>query len=163
MRPAPSSSGSHRISSPTARSPAWSTNAGAIPFPGLAVYAGTKAGLTNFTETLRLELKGTGVGLTVVSPGPVETEMWQRLEHDEKPFVAVGLRRFRQVGFLPKLSPEQIAVDTVDGIVSGQRFVRLPRRYHGYHYLANTPRRLVEAVLVGTKFPQDWDQQEGTR
>ena len=41
-----------------------SSLAGAIPFPGLAVYAGTKAGLTNFTETLRLELRRTGVGLT---------------------------------------------------------------------------------------------------
>jgi short-subunit dehydrogenase len=137
--------------------------AAAIPFPGLAVYAGTKAGLTNFSESLRLELKGTGIGLTVVSPGPVETEMWERLEHDEKPFTAVGLRRFKQVGFLPKLSAEQVAVGTVNGIVAGKRFVRLPLRYNGYHYLANTPRRLVEAVLVGTKFPQDWDEQEATR
>ena len=33
-----------------------SSIAGAIPFPGLAAYAGSKAGLTNFTESLRLEL-----------------------------------------------------------------------------------------------------------
>ena len=54
-----------------------SSVAGAIPFPGLAAYAGSKAGLTNFSETLRLELKHTDIGITVVSPGPVDTEMWE--------------------------------------------------------------------------------------
>lgn len=135
-----------------------SSVAGAIPFPGLAAYAGTKAGLTNFTETLRLELKDTGIGLTVVSPGPVDTEMWDRLEGDDKPFVAVGLRRFKQVGFLPKLSTKQIADATVDAVEADRRFVRMPKRYHGYHLLSNSPRRMVEAVLIGTNFPKDWEQ-----
>ena len=43
-----------------------SSLAGAITFPGLTAYAGTKAGVTPFTESLRLELHGTGIGLTVV-------------------------------------------------------------------------------------------------
>lgn len=133
-----------------------SSVAGAIPFPGLAAYAGTKAGITNFTETLRLEIKGTGVDLTVVSPGPVETEMWDRLENDQRPFAAVGLKRFRRLGFLPKLSPEQIADATVDAVLQNKRFVRLPKRYGGYHLLSNAPRRLVEGALLGTKFPHDW-------
>ena len=57
-----------------------SSVAATIPFPGLAAYAGSKAGITNFTESLRLELAGTGVNFTVVSPGPVDTDMWDRLE-----------------------------------------------------------------------------------
>lgn len=133
--------------------------AGAVPFPGLAAYAGTKAGLTNFTETLRLELKNTEIGLTVVSPGPVDTEMWERLERDDAPFAAVGLRRFKQVGFLPKLAAQDIAAATVAAVEANKRFVRMPRRYSGYHLLANTPRRMVEAVLIGTKFPKDWERQ----
>lgn len=129
---------------------------GAIPFPGLAAYAGTKAGITNFTETLRLELKGTGVDLTVVSPGPVETEMWERLENVQRPFAAVGLKRFRRLGFLPKLSPEKVADATVDAVLQEKRFVRLPKRYGAYHVLSNAPRRLVEVALFGAKFPHDW-------
>lgn len=135
-----------------------SSIAGAIPFPGLAAYSGTKAGITNFTESLRLEIRGTGVDLTVVSPGPVETEMWERLENIQRPFAAVGLTRFRRLGFLPKLSPEKIADATVDAVLQEKRFVRLPKRYAAYHVLSNAPRRLVEGALFGTKFPHDWKQ-----
>ncbi|HEX8826097.1 MAG TPA: SDR family oxidoreductase [Archangium sp.] len=42
--------------------------------PGLAVYAGTKRFLDGFTESLRLEVLGSGVVVTQVAPGPVETE-----------------------------------------------------------------------------------------
>jgi short-subunit dehydrogenase len=131
--------------------------AGAIPFPGFAAYAGTKAGITNFTETLRLELKGTGVDFTVVSPGPTDTEMWSRLENDDRPFTAVGLKRFRQLGFLPKLSPDQIADAIVDAVLQEKRFVRMPKRYGAFHLLSNAPRRLVEGTLIGTSFPRDWE------
>ncbi|MEL6893197.1 MAG: SDR family NAD(P)-dependent oxidoreductase, partial [Actinomycetota bacterium] len=134
--------------------------AGAIPFPGLAAYAGSKAGLTNFTETLRIELKRTGVGLTVVSPGPVDTEMWDRLDHADNEFAGVGLTRFRRLGFLPKLEVGEIADATVRAVETGQRFVRLPRRYGGYHVLSNAPRRLVEGALLGTRFPHEWTEED---
>ncbi len=42
--------------------------------PGVAVYAGTKHYVTAFTESLRLEVKGHGVVVTQVCPGPVATE-----------------------------------------------------------------------------------------
>jgi len=103
-------------------------------------------------------LKGTGVDLTVVSPGPTETEMWERLENDDRPFAAVGLARFKKLGFLPKLSPEVVAEATVRAVERSKRFVRLPRRYNGYHLLSNSPRRLVEGALIGTTFPKDWEK-----
>ncbi len=99
----------------------------------------------------------TGIGLTVVSPGTTDTEMWDRIETGERPFVAVGLQRFRQLAFLPKLTPEGIAAATVDGVEKTKRFVRQPTRDAMYHLPANAPRRLVEASLVGTKFPKDWE------
>ena len=129
--------------------------AGAIPFPGLAAYAGSKAGLTNFTETLRIELKDTPINLTVVSPGPVLTEMWERLDNDDRPFAGAALTRFRRLAFLPKLSVDAIVGATVDAVEEEKRFVRMPARYGGYHMLSNAPRRLVEAALVGVKFPDD--------
>jgi uncharacterized protein len=133
-----------------------SSVAGAIPFPGLAAYAGSKAGLTNFTETLRIELKRTGVGLTVVSPGPVETEMWERLDNQVRPFAEAGLTRFRHLGFLPRMSVEKLVDSTVSAVEREKRFVRLPKRYAGYHALNNAPRRIVELALAGVKFPRDW-------
>ena len=43
--------------------------------PGQAWYGASKAGLAQFTETLRAELAGTGVHVCVVYPGPVATPM----------------------------------------------------------------------------------------
>ena len=50
-----------------------SSIAGDIPVPGMAVYAATKAYVTSLTEALRAELNGTGVTVTAVCPGPVDT------------------------------------------------------------------------------------------
>jgi short-subunit dehydrogenase len=51
-----------------------SSSAGFLPVPQLAVYAATKAYVTSFSEALRAELRGTGVSVTTLCPGPVETE-----------------------------------------------------------------------------------------
>ena len=45
-----------------------------MPMPGLGVYAATKAYVTSFSEALRMELRGTGVRVEALCPGPVHTE-----------------------------------------------------------------------------------------
>ena len=47
--------------------------AGFQPLPYMAVYAATKAFVVSFTESLRAELRGTGVRVVCVCPGPVNT------------------------------------------------------------------------------------------
>lgn len=47
---------------------------GFVPGPYMAVYHGTKAFVVSFSESLRSELKGTGVSVTVVCPGPTASE-----------------------------------------------------------------------------------------
>jgi len=51
--------------------------AGKTPVPYNSIYATTKAGLINFSESLQIELKGTGVTSSVVCPGFVsDAGMW---------------------------------------------------------------------------------------
>ncbi len=47
--------------------------AGCVPTPGAAVYSATKFGLRALSYALAEELRGTGVTISVVSPGPVDT------------------------------------------------------------------------------------------
>jgi len=51
-----------------------SSSAGFLPIPGMAVYAASKAYVNCFSEALRAELRGTGVRVTALCPGPVHTE-----------------------------------------------------------------------------------------
>ncbi|QDQ98087.1 mycolate reductase [Tomitella fengzijianii] len=48
--------------------------AGNMPIPHNATYAATKAFANTFSESLRHELRGKGVHVTLLAPGPVRTE-----------------------------------------------------------------------------------------
>ena len=51
-----------------------SSSASFLPMPTFAVYAASKAYVTSFSEGLRAELRGSGVSVTSLCPGPVHTE-----------------------------------------------------------------------------------------
>lgn len=52
--------------------------AGRMGVAGEAVYAATKAGLDVFAESLRLEVRGSGVDVGVLVPGVVQTRFFER-------------------------------------------------------------------------------------
>ena len=52
--------------------------AGFLPGPGMAVYYASKAYVISLTEALRAELAPRGVRVTVLCPGPVQTEFQAR-------------------------------------------------------------------------------------
>lgn len=77
-----------------------SSSAGFLPLPGFAVYAGTKAYVTSFSEAVRAEVAGSGVLVSALCPGPVETE-----------FDVVASRGDDRSGAGPKLA--RVPVDRV--------------------------------------------------
>jgi NAD(P)-dependent dehydrogenase (short-subunit alcohol dehydrogenase family) len=69
-------------------------------FPENVAYAASKYGLRGLHETLVAEYRGTGVRLTLVSPGATDTGIWDPFAPEHRP------------GFLPRaamLRPEDVA------------------------------------------------------
>lgn len=128
-----------------------SSVAGSAAVPGLGVYGATKAGLAHVGEALRLELRGSGVGVLVVQPGPLRSPMMTRIGAD--PVVAAALRRLRATRLLPDVDPATVARATVLAMAAGRPRLTLPRRVAPVTGAAAAPSALLRTVLLGTDRP----------
>ena len=126
-----------------------SSLAGVFPVPGTSIYAGTKAGLTHYSNIAWGDLKGTPIGVTTVEPGPVKTEMWDRFV--EHPTVGRAAKRLGRMQLIPQEQPEKLASDVVRAVQRDRRHLRYPKRVYAAFLLESAPRRLTEALLVGQK------------
>jgi short-subunit dehydrogenase len=88
-----------------------SSVAGNQPGPRSAIYAATKAFVTNFTEGLAVELKGTGVTVTAVLPGLTHSEF-----HDVS---GVGERPRSTPEFL-WMTADAVAAEAIDATAKGR-------------------------------------------
>jgi short-subunit dehydrogenase len=105
------------------------SSAGLLPIPYEATYAATKAFALRFVEALHEELRGTGVRVLAVNPGPVATE-WQRVAG------------FDDVGVVPgKIPAEQVVAESLAAYERGRRSV-VPGR---------TVRWLMRGATVGPR------------
>jgi uncharacterized protein len=94
------------------------STAGMQPMPYSAGYSAAKAYMLTFSEALHQELRGRGVTVTALAPGPVETEFWNIAGWE----TASGKSFERSVpGAL--ISPEQAARAGVEGLEHGERVV----------------------------------------
>ena len=113
---------------------------------GLTTYCATKAGLSHFTSGIAQELRGTGVGTTLVEPGPVNTSMWGRLEPT---LAAPSLRRLLRLQMIAVVEPDDLARAVLDKVEAGGGHVVLPRRMTPIMAMAWLPKRAAELALVG--------------
>jgi uncharacterized protein len=104
------------------------STAGLQPIPYESVYAATKAFVISFTDALHTELRGSGVRVTSVNPGPVPTE-WQQ---------AAGYEKGR-TGVVPgTISAEQVVRESLAAYERGRRFV-IPGRVIRWLMRATAP------------------------
>lgn len=105
-----------------------------------APYAATKAAVDAFTETVRLELAGSPVRVTLVRPGVVAGTSFFR-EHvrsDQLP---------RATDFMPSVTPPQVASAVLNAVRKGKPTVDIPGNlralYVMYALAPNATRRLL--------------------
>jgi short-subunit dehydrogenase len=86
--------------------------AGFMPGPGMAVYYATKSYVLSFSEALHHELSSQGVRVTVLCPGPVETEFQARAGMPDDHFPHLLAR-----------SAERVAREGYEGLMRGKSVV----------------------------------------
>jgi NADP-dependent 3-hydroxy acid dehydrogenase YdfG len=106
--------------------------AGKMGFSGGATYCATKHAVVGLTESIRSELYGTNIGVSLVMPVVVNTELGS------------GLPRTR--GF-KAVQPEDVADAIVDALQTGRFEVYVPKSMSSLARLgALVPRKTMEAV-----------------
>ncbi|MGW3661882.1 SDR family NAD(P)-dependent oxidoreductase [Streptomyces sp. NPDC005141] len=86
-----------------------SSVASTMPGSFQAVYNASKSFLQSFTQALQDELRGTGVSVTALMPGPTETDFFRRADMDDT-----------QVGQQQKDDPARVAEQGLDALFAGK-------------------------------------------
>lgn len=115
--------------------------------PGMATYAGTKAGLSQFTSGLEADLRGTGLRTLLVELGPIRSPMIERAR--AYPPTDAAFTRLLRTRLLSMITAGQAAEAVCDALERDRRHVRLPRRAIPYALLTQAPRELAAIVLTG--------------
>lgn len=111
--------------------------AGKAGFPGGATYCGTKHFVVGVSEAVRAELRGTGVEISCVMPGPVNTELM------------AGAPSARGV---KNVNPEDVAAAIVEALELPRFDVYVPKTLGPINAVMGiVPRRGREALARGLK------------
>lgn len=105
----------HLLTRPEAHIANVSSMGGFLPVPGQSIYGATKAAVKLLTEGLYAELRDTNVGVSVIMPGGVSTEITSN-SGVEMPAGAGSVQESR----IPTTSPEEAARIICDGVAGNQ-------------------------------------------
>ena len=94
------------------------STAGMQPMPYSAGYSAAKAYVLTFSEAIHQEVRGRGVTVTALAPGPVDTDFWQIAGWEVQ-----GGKSFERAVPGTLISPEQAARAGVEGLEHGERVV----------------------------------------
>jgi short-subunit dehydrogenase len=88
-------------------------------WPGATAYLAARWAMRGFTEALRADLDGSGIGVTLVEPGVVKSTYW---EHNPKSRERVP----KLAKLIPELTPEDVAHAITRGIERNKRAIVIP-------------------------------------
>jgi uncharacterized protein len=123
-------------------------------WPGFGAYAATKAALSVATETLAMEMTGTGVHVMEVLPGPVDTAVQGETR------LAPGIDRM--LGRMPLGEAATMASRIITGLERNRRRVIYPRLAAiAYLLPALASRDLRRRAARAAREVEGWDALEG--
>lgn len=122
------------------------SGAGFIAGGGGATYCATKFGVVGFSEAVSLELRGTGVEVSVVAPAVIKTEM------------STGLKELRGIR---AVTPEEVAGAIVDGLKNPRFAIFVPKGLGpmalAFSAIPHRPRHALARLMKSDKLLLDVD------
>lgn len=108
-----------------------------LPFPYYSVYSATKSFVLSFTETIAAELSSSGVIVTALCPGTIETAF-----HTE------NMRKTNAMKSNKPMSAERVAKDGVDLFLNGKG-----KKIVGFKnwFISNLPRFIPDKLMMKIK------------
>jgi uncharacterized protein len=118
-----------------------SSPASYIAWPNASAYIAARRAMSGLADTLRSELKGKGISVTLAVLGTVETPYWQHNPGSRENMPETDPR------LVPVLTPEQAAEAIVSGAEAGTTLVVKPAIYRALFVLNALFPRLVASQL----------------
>ena len=107
------------------------------PGPLMSVYCASKSYILSFSEALAEELKGTGITVTALCPGPVHTGFARRAKTDRSKVMRRSL--FNRIW-----EADDVAAVGYDGLMKGKAVVIPGKRYIASSFITRVvPRRIA--------------------
>jgi short-subunit dehydrogenase len=122
-----------------------------LPIAGATGYSSARWAMRGFTESLRLDLHDTGVGVTLLIPGAVDSPYF---EHN--PGSAERLPWVSRL--LPTIRPEDVAHALVRGLARGEAEIQVPRGLAMFR----AARSAMPWLVDGLSWHTGWRRPKGT-
>lgn len=116
-----------------------------VGLPGLTAYSATKAAVSQLAEGLRRDLRGTGVGVTNVELGPVDTGLYGEATAYEP--CRDAFDHMLRIRMLRLLSSDEVARAVVRACHKDRDRVVLPRRATAQVVSSHLPQWIADRLL----------------
>lgn len=89
-------------------------------WPGATAYTAARWAIRGFTEALRADLSGTGIGVTLYESGEIESDYWQNNSGSRERIPKIGTL------MIPVLTVEHVGQAIVQGVRKNKRLIVIP-------------------------------------
>jgi hypothetical protein len=114
-----------------------SSLAGKLAFPNLSIYSATKFGIEGLAESIREELAETGINVTIVRPGIMDTNF----------FATAGMNEFADTMKNKMQSPDDVADEIINAIANRSHDVTIGSDKRFMPLLKLLPKSIARKLL----------------
>jgi len=122
--------------------------AGISPAPNMSAYAASKHAVMGLSDVLAMELDGTGVGVTTVCPGIINTDITSHRRNVAAAITDEQLAKLQAFYKAKGALPEVVAEAIVDGVAAGRDLVLVGPLARPMYHLKRASRALVKRLTI---------------